>query len=106
MLSYNTTKERKIYSFLQSKFNNLICPNRHIKSNLMSCYLKIVRWSDMVIVTDYKSKIGKGCYEEIQTADNYSIPVYFFKNQQAFPISLKECVVLNKDWKNYAKISI
>jgi hypothetical protein len=67
---YGTLREARERKFLREKFNNLICPNQDIGEfpGKMGFCLKMVRWSDLVVVSEYEGHIGMGVYCEIKEA--------------------------------------
>jgi hypothetical protein len=78
MKIYNTAREAKEHKYLLTKYLKVLCPNKHIgKTNLgMPAYLNIIEWAaDIVVVSECKGFIGRGLYEEIESALKNNIPV-------------------------------
>ena len=77
MQIYNTEREKEELSFLRKRFPLLLCPNKDIGncSIGMEAYLNIVKWSDIVIVSEYLNHIGSGVYSEVIKALRNGISV-------------------------------
>ena len=77
MKIYDTNREREELKILHGIFNNVICPNNDIGNAQrgMRAYMKIVRWADIVVVSEYEKHIGGGVCAEVEYALKYNIPV-------------------------------
>lgn len=112
MKMYNTNAERDALRFLRESFPNVICPNNDIgdSNRGMHVYLKIVAWSDLVVVSDYQSHIGRGVYDEVSLALKLKKPVYCLrkvKDTYKFYRITDLVVVDEKDWSvKYGKVVV
>ena len=102
---YNTKREKRELRFLKRKFNEVCNPNTDIiwdNRTKMQLYLKTVRNSDVIVVSEYMNHAGKGVYEEIKTALRNNILVLclrkrFFKYKLQ---QVKDVESANElDWK-------
>ena len=78
LLIYNTKREKKELQFLRKKFSFVFNPNTDIiwdKTKKMEPYFRAVKNSDLIVVSEFKSHIGKGVYDEIRIALNNNILV-------------------------------
>jgi len=74
---YNTKNERVEYDFIKEIFtSNIICSNLDIKENASKTeYLKAVKHSDWVFVSEFRGYIGEGSYKVCETALRNGIPL-------------------------------
>ncbi len=79
--TYNSQKEHEERLFLNSIFDNVLCPNKDIETSIynMGFFQKIVSWSSLIVVTEYLEHIGSGVYLEIDKAFRCKIPVLCLK---------------------------
>ena len=76
MKIYDTEEEKTVLNFLKKHFN-VICPNNDIgKLEPFSRYLNIVRWADIVIVSEYGGYLTAGVFAEAKYALENNIPVF------------------------------
>jgi hypothetical protein len=70
LLSYGTEKEKEELAHIKSIFHDVICPNNDIgeATRGLTAYLAIIRWSDILIASEFQSHIGMGVYKEIEYA--------------------------------------
>ena len=110
---YNTKREKRELRVLKKKFSEVCNPNTDItwdNKTKMEPYFEAVRNSDIVVVSEYMSHVGKGVYEEIKTALNHKILVLhlkkkFFRYRLHHVKDIK--IIKRKDWRiNYGKIII
>jgi hypothetical protein len=75
---YGTKREAEEVAYISSVFDGIvICPNNHLgERKSMRSYLAWVSIVDAVFVSEYMNKIGKGVYEECETAIKKGIPVF------------------------------
>jgi len=105
--TYDSAKEKDELAFIKSKYPKTICPNTDLgELNSMDSYLKIVAWSDLVIISEYFGHIGKGVYKEINEASKNNIPILILRERLFYKI--KGVVVVDKlDAQiKYAKVII
>ena len=69
-ITYGTKKEADELLHIKSIFQNVICPNADIgeASAGLAAYLSIIRWSDILIASEYEGFIGLGVFKEIEYA--------------------------------------
>lgn len=111
MLIYNTKREKKELRFLRKNFSSVCNPKTDItwdNTIKMEAYFKVVKNSDIVVVSEYKNHIGKGVYDEIKTAINSNILVLCLR-KKLFKCRLQQVkgveLVNEQDWKiTYGKI--
>ena len=67
---YGTKREAEEMAYISSVFGGIvICPNNHLGGRKsMRSYLAWVSIADAVFVSESMNKIGKGVYEECETA--------------------------------------
>ena len=67
---YGNKREAEEMAYISSVFDGIvICPNNHLgERKSMRAYLVWLSIADAVFVSEYKNKIGKGVYEECETA--------------------------------------
>ncbi len=112
MKMYNTNTEREELRFLRERFPNVICPNNDIgdSSRGMRVYLKIVAWSELVIVSEYQSHIGRGVFDEVSLALKLNKSVYCLrkvKDTHKFYRITDLVVVDENDWSvKYGKVVV
>ena len=112
MKIYDTDTERAALSFLRKSFPNVICPNNDIgdSNRGMHVYLKIVAWSDLVVISEYQSHIGHGVFDEVSLALKLNKPVYCLrKAKDTFKFyRITDLVVVNdRDWgAKYGKVVV
>jgi len=112
MKMYNTNTEREELRFLRERFPNVICPNNDIgdSSRGMRVYLKIVAWSDLVIVSEFKSHIGHGVFDEVSLALKLNKSVYCLRKvNDAFKFyRITDLVIIDQnDWSvKYGKVVV
>jgi len=64
MLIYNTEREMAELEYLRQQFD-VICPNNDIGDlQPFKKYLNLVRWADVVIISEYERHITAGVYQE------------------------------------------
>ena len=81
---YNTKREKRELRFLKRKFSETCNPNTDItwdNGTKMQPYFEAVKNSDIVVVSEYMNQIGKGVYEEINTALIHKILVLCLKKK-------------------------
>lgn len=112
MKMYDTDAERDALRFIRERFPNLICPNNDIgdSNRGMHVYLKIVAWSDLVIVSEYQSHIGRGVFDEVSLALKLNKSVYCLrkvKDTHKFYRITDLVVVDENDWSvKYGKVVV
>ncbi len=108
---YNTKREKRELRFLKKKFDEVCNPNTEIiwdNATKMKPYFEAVKKSDIVVVSEYMSHIGKGVYEEIKTAFIHKILVLclrrkFFRFHFQYVKDIK--IENENDWQiSYGKI--
>lgn len=110
MQTYHTDTEKEELNYLRGLLPNVICPNNDIGNTNkgMHVYLKIVAWSDFVVVSEYQSHIGHGVFDEVSLALKLNKPVYCLrKAKDTFKFyRITNLVIVNKrDWKvKYGKV--
>ena len=76
--TYNSKREAEEYAYIKSIFKgNVVCPNKDLgELGSMNRYLKVVSDADAVYATEFNGRVGKGVFEECETALKLGIPVY------------------------------
>lgn len=108
MKIYNTPREDRELEFIRKIFQNVICPNSDIgdTSKGMRTYLKIVKWAEIVIASEYKGHIGGGVYAEVSRALFSKIPVYCLRGGEFYPVTDAKVVDRQDPKIRYAKLVI
>ncbi len=108
MKNYDTDRERDELRILHGLFNNVICPNNDIGNAQrgMRAYMKIVRWADIVVVSEYKKHIGGGACEEVEYALKYNIPVMCLRDVKLYKVVGTTVVDRRDPQVKYAKLII
>lgn len=76
MKDYDTEKENRELQFLRKAFN-VICPNRDIGDLYpFSRYFNLVRWADIVVVSEHEGYLTAGVYNEATYAIQNNIEVF------------------------------
>ena len=80
MRIYNTEREAEELDTIEELYGDVINPNGDITwRGSMEPYFKAVRRSCILIFSQYKGYIGRGVFDEIQTALRNNIPVRCLK---------------------------
>lgn len=109
---YNSERETNELNFLKTKFSKVLCPNNDIgeASKGMQTYLNIVQWADIVAVSEYQGFIGRGVFDEIETAFKNKIPVKLIKPHgttfKLYDVTGMQLFNDGLSWVEYAKIKI
>jgi hypothetical protein len=75
---YGTKREAEEMAYISSIFKgNVVCPNKDLgELGSMNRYLKVVSDADAVYATEFNGRVGKGVFEECETALKCGIPVF------------------------------
>lgn len=113
LLIYDTEREKEELNFIKKTFptSKIINPNTDIPwKGDMDIYLEKVRFSDLIIISEYLDHIGHGVFDEIKTAIKHNISVKCLrKDAQGFVLlDVKDVEVYDADdWKiNYGTVII
>ena len=105
--TYSSAREKHELAFIRSIYPNTICPNNDLgEFGKIWPYLIVVKNRDMLIVSEYKKRVGAGVFAEILEAFKNNIPVEVLRGKKFLPV--KDAVIVDEDdWiVNYAKIVI
>ena len=114
LLTYGTVKEYHERTFLETKFQKVICPNRDLGGNSpsvsMEPFLNMVSVCNVLVVSEFRGFIGKEVFTEVCRAagENKQILVLRKVNSSLKLLEFKK-VVLNdeSDWKlNYGIVYV
>ena len=88
MQIYNTDREQQELMTIKQLYKKVICPNHDIgdTSRGMRTYLNVVKWSDVVVASEYKGHIGGGVYSEVHYALINKIPVFCLRDGNLYPV--------------------
>ena len=80
---YGTKREKQELVFLEKIFKKVICPNRDMgEKGRIQPYLDRVKKSKLVVVSEYRKHIGKGCFCEIKQAQVNNISVLVLRKDE------------------------
>ena len=72
----------------------------------MRAYLQIVKWADVVVVSEYQGHVGGGVYSEVYRALLSKIPVFCLRDGKFYPV-VDAIVINDQDPKvRFAKLVI
>lgn len=103
---YNTPEEAEILAILEKCFDEVVCPNRDIgEKGDIKPYLDAIDGCDVVIVSEYQDKIGRGVHDEVNYAiNNCDMDVYALRNWEFVSVIVAKIVDPN-DWAvNYGQL--
>jgi hypothetical protein len=104
-LDYNTKAEKDAIKTLSAIYN-VFCPNNNLgETGSMYHYLNIVKWCDETVVLEHKELVGKGVYEEVQTALQNKKPTFVLRAGKLLKVTGVK-VVNSDNWKQFAQLQI
>jgi len=109
MLSYGTSSDDMVKSFLHESFkNNVIIDPSLLRTKNMNLYYDLIESCDTLVFTEYERSIGKGVYCEIEHAKKVGVPVFLLRDGVTHSLDNLYIKIFNKnDWKkHYAKVKL
>jgi hypothetical protein len=112
MKIYNSKREAEEYAYIKSIFKgNVVCPNKDLgELGSMKRYLNVVSDADAVYASEFNERVGKGVFEECETALKLGIPVYVVrkgvKGFYCFPVSGLKIENQGINWVFYGSLVV
>ena len=112
MKIYNSKREAEEYAYIKSIFKgNVVCPNKDLgELGSMNRYLKVVSDADAVYATEFNGRVGKGVFEECETALKLGIPVYVVRKGEngfyCFPVRGLQIEDRGINWVFYGSLIV
>ena len=109
---FDTKREAEELAYILSVFDGIvICPNNHlVERGSMRSYLVWVSRVDAIFVSEYMNKIGKGVYEECETALKKGIPVFVVRKEALgyyhLPVIGVEAETFPISWVKYGELKV
>lgn len=99
MRLYNSRTEKSVLRHLRRLYPKVINPNELGNFGSIQPYLSIIiHIADVVVCSEYQGYVGKGVFEEVQTAIRFKIPVHVVRGRYLRPVlGIKQHDAL--DWK-------
>ncbi len=104
---YGTDQEREELAFLESIFDDVVCPNRDMgELGVMEPYLQKVDECRIVVCSEFKGHVGNGVASEVVRAIANEHPAYCLRNKRLYRVGGIK-VVDNGDWSvKYGKVRL
>ena len=108
MQIYNTPQDQQELLNIKQLYKKVICPNHDIgdTSRGMRTYLNVVKWADVVVVSEYEGHIGGGVFTEVQRALLSKIPVYCLRDGNFFLVTDAKMANPQDPKVKYAKLVV